>query len=104
MREQAQKPAHKDLRQKWAKASRQCAGSETREQAQKPAHKDLRQEWAKASRQCAGSETREQAQKPAHKDLKPKWPKPSHFRLEATYAPVSNRACSRSVPFSLNGI
>ncbi|EEI67517.1 hypothetical protein HMPREF0530_1980 [Lacticaseibacillus paracasei subsp. paracasei ATCC 25302 = DSM 5622 = JCM 8130] len=47
---------------------------------------------------------REQAQKPAHKDLKPKWPKPSHFRLEATYAPVSNRACSRSVPFSLNGI
>ena len=51
-----------------------------------------------------GSETREQAQKPAHKDLKPKWPKPSHFRLEATYAPVSNRACSRSVPFSLNGI
>ena len=69
-----------------------------------PAHKDLRQEWAKASRQCAGSETREQAQKPAHKDLKPKWPKPSHFRLEATYAPVSNRACSRSVPFSLNGI
>ena len=56
MREQAQKPAHKDLRQKWAKASRQCAGSETREQAQKPAHKDLRQEWAKASRQCVGSE------------------------------------------------
>ncbi|CAD7483846.1 hypothetical protein IJ11_0013180 [Lacticaseibacillus paracasei] len=77
---------------------------EMREQAQKPTHKDLRQEWAKASRQCAGSETREQAQKPAHKDLKPKWPKPSHFRLEATYAPVSNRACSRSVPFSLNGI
>ncbi|EKQ21164.1 hypothetical protein LCAUW1_1808 [Lacticaseibacillus paracasei] len=54
MREQAQKPTHKDLRQEWAKASRQCAGSKTREQAQKPAHKDLRQEWAKASRQCAG--------------------------------------------------
>ncbi|BBF74704.1 alpha-galactosidase [Lacticaseibacillus paracasei] len=54
---------------------------EMREQAQKPAHKDLRQEWAKASRQCAGSETREQAQKPAHKDLKPKWPKPSYLGL-----------------------
>ncbi|MFT8429933.1 MAG: hypothetical protein ABF640_09740, partial [Lacticaseibacillus paracasei] len=52
------------------------ADFEMREQAQKPAHKDLRQEWAKASRQCAGSEMREQAQKPAHKDLKPKWPKP----------------------------
>ncbi|MCP9309921.1 alpha-galactosidase [Lacticaseibacillus paracasei] len=40
--------------------------------------------------------TRSQAQKPAHKDLKPKWPKPQPFRLEATYAPVSKRACSRS--------
>ncbi|MBM6640812.1 alpha-galactosidase [Lacticaseibacillus paracasei] len=41
--------------------------------------------------------TRSPPQKPAHKDLKPKWPKPSHlFRLEATYAPVSKRACSRS--------
>ncbi|MCT3335469.1 hypothetical protein EFP43_10420 [Lacticaseibacillus paracasei] len=81
MREQAQKLTHKDLRQEWVKASRQCAGSKTSEQAQKPAHKNLRQEWAKASRQCAGSETREQAQKPAHKDLKPKWPKPSHLGL-----------------------
>ncbi|MCT3316367.1 hypothetical protein CPZ13_01530 [Lacticaseibacillus paracasei] len=36
------------------------------------------------------------AQKPAHKGLKPNLDKAQPFRLEATYAPVSKRAGSRS--------
>ncbi|AWR90755.1 alpha-galactosidase [Lacticaseibacillus paracasei] len=37
--------------------------------------------------------TRSPSQKPTHKNLEPKWP----FRFEATYAPVSKRAGSRSL-------
>ncbi|AGP74792.1 Alpha-galactosidase [Lacticaseibacillus rhamnosus LOCK908] len=43
------------------------------------------------------AETRSQAQKPAREDPEPKWPKTGHLGLRATYAPVSKRACSRSV-------
>ena len=42
-----------------------------------------------------GSETRSQAQKPAHKDLKHN-DQSAVIALEAAYAPVSKRACSRS--------
>ena len=45
-----------------------------------------------------GSETREQAQKPAHKDLGRNGQKPT-ITPKPTYAPVSNRACSRSSSF-----
>ncbi len=40
-------------------------------------------------------ETRSQAQKPAHKDLKHN-DQSAVIALEAAYAPVSKRACSRS--------
>ncbi|AWR90343.1 hypothetical protein CPZ13_09865 [Lacticaseibacillus paracasei] len=45
--------------------------------------------------------TRSQAQKPAHKDLPTQMTQARPFRLEATYAPVSKRACSRSVPLMI---
>jgi hypothetical protein len=75
---------------------------ETRSQSQNLTHTDLEPKRPLMVRLLNAAvhalfETRSQPQKPAHKDLKYDG-QSATIALEATYAPVSNRACLRSPP------